>query len=65
MLKNEAAVISKTVRRLRCESLLLLTGTPLQNNLRELWALHGAGAMTGAEFADAKAAAIRRYSGGH
>lgn len=38
-LKNEASQFSQTVRILNTESRLLLTGTPLQNNLHELWAL--------------------------
>ena len=37
--KNENAIISQAVRRIRSEIVLLLTGTPLQNNLSELWAL--------------------------
>lgn len=38
-IKNEDAQISKTIRTLPSEHRLLLTGTPLQNNLHELWAL--------------------------
>ena len=38
-IKNENAQLSKTVRLLRTENRLLITGTPLQNNLHELWAL--------------------------
>ena len=38
-LKNEASQFSQTVRMLNTQSRLLLTGTPLQNNLHELWAL--------------------------
>ena len=38
-IKNERAQISKTVRLLKTENRLLVTGTPLQNNLHELWAL--------------------------
>eukprot|EP00611_Tribonema_gayanum_P023708 TRINITY_DN5050_c0_g1_i1.p1 TRINITY_DN5050_c0_g1~~TRINITY_DN5050_c0_g1_i1.p1 ORF type:complete len:1003 (+),score=418.58 TRINITY_DN5050_c0_g1_i1:2044-5052(+) len=38
-IKNEEAMISQVVRRIRCQGKLLLTGTPLQNNLHELWAL--------------------------
>ncbi|KAJ1453700.1 SNF2 family N-terminal domain-containing protein [Pelagophyceae sp. CCMP2097] len=39
MIKNEASDISKAVRKLHFENVLLLTGTPLQNDLHELWAL--------------------------
>ena len=38
-LKNEASMFSKTVRTFPTQHRLLLTGTPLQNNLYELWAL--------------------------
>lgn len=38
-IKNHEAIVSQVIRRLRSQGKLLLTGTPLQNNLRELWAL--------------------------
>lgn len=38
-LKNENSLLSKTLRSLDSKLRLLLTGTPLQNNLHELWAL--------------------------
>lgn len=38
-LKNEASMFSTTVRGFSTTHRLLLTGTPLQNNLHELWAL--------------------------
>ena len=39
VIKNEATQISQTLRKLNYNSSLLLTGTPLQNNMHELWAL--------------------------
>ena len=38
-IKNEKSVLSQVVRLFSCTHRLLLTGTPLQNNLHELWAL--------------------------
>jgi len=38
-IKNENALLSKNVRLLQSKFRLLVTGTPLQNNLYELWAL--------------------------
>ena len=38
-IKNEASLFARTARALRAERRLLVTGTPLQNNLHELWAL--------------------------
>ncbi len=38
-LKNEKAKFSSIVRQFNSNNRLLLTGTPLQNNLHELWAL--------------------------
>jgi SWI/SNF-related matrix-associated actin-dependent regulator of chromatin subfamily A member 5 len=38
-LKNEESQFAQMVRMLNCQHRLLLTGTPLQNNLHELWAL--------------------------
>lgn len=38
-LKNEKTRLSQTLRQLKTRHRLLLTGTPLQNNLHELWAL--------------------------
>mmetsp|Transcript_1862 Transcript_1862/g.4211 ORF Transcript_1862/g.4211 Transcript_1862/m.4211 type:complete len:1089 (-) Transcript_1862:123-3389(-) len=38
-IKNENSSLSKCVRVMNTEHRLLITGTPLQNNLRELWAL--------------------------
>ena len=37
--KNSETHISTLVRKIHCENTLLLTGTPLQNNLVELWSL--------------------------
>ena len=38
-IKNEDSQFATTVRMLRSRYRLLVTGTPLQNNLHELWAL--------------------------
>lgn len=38
-LKNEKSNVSSALQTIRAEHRLLLTGTPLQNNLQELWAL--------------------------
>lgn len=38
-IKNENSMLSKVVRLMRTNYRLLITGTPLQNNLHELWAL--------------------------
>lgn len=38
-LKNEASVLSRNLREYQTDLKILMTGTPLQNNLRELWAL--------------------------
>ncbi len=38
-IKNERSALSIMVRRVRSDFRLLITGTPLQNNLHELWAL--------------------------
>jgi hypothetical protein len=38
-IKNENSILSQMVRLFDSQNRLLLTGTPLQNNLHELWAL--------------------------
>jgi len=38
-IKNENSSLSKAVRLIKSDFRLLITGTPLQNNLHELWAL--------------------------
>jgi SWI/SNF-related matrix-associated actin-dependent regulator of chromatin subfamily A member 5 len=38
-IKNENSCLSQVIRTLNSEYRLLLTGTPLQNNLHELWSL--------------------------
>ena len=38
-LKNKNAKIIKMLRRLVCNRIFLLTGTPIQNNITELWSL--------------------------
>jgi SWI/SNF-related matrix-associated actin-dependent regulator of chromatin subfamily A member 5 len=38
-IKNENTQLGHAVRRLRCSHRLLITGTPLQNNMHELWSL--------------------------
>ena len=38
-IKNEESKLSLVIREMKTANRLLLTGTPLQNNLHELWAL--------------------------
>lgn len=38
-IKNDQCVLSQVLRKFDTEHRLLLTGTPLQNNLKELWSL--------------------------
>lgn len=38
-IKNEKSKLSEIVRTFKSSNRLLITGTPLQNNLHELWAL--------------------------
>jgi len=38
-IKNEESKLSVTIREFKSSNRLLITGTPLQNNLHELWAL--------------------------
>jgi SWI/SNF-related matrix-associated actin-dependent regulator of chromatin subfamily A member 5 len=38
-IKDAHSLISQAVRSIHCENKLILTGTPLQNNLVELWSL--------------------------
>ncbi|PAV81389.1 hypothetical protein WR25_06855 [Diploscapter pachys] len=38
-IKNEKSKLSEVVREIKSKNRLLITGTPLQNNLHELWAL--------------------------
>ena len=38
--KNPAAAVSKRIREIRARQRLALTGTPLENNLQELWTLY-------------------------
>lgn len=37
--KNQNTKLSKTLKMIPCEKILLLTGTPFQNNPNELWGL--------------------------
>jgi hypothetical protein len=57
VLKSEKTAVSAAARKLRREAVLLLTGTPLQNNMHELWAvlnmLHGDVFPRSAAFDDA------------
>jgi SWI/SNF-related matrix-associated actin-dependent regulator of chromatin subfamily A member 5 len=38
-MKNEESLLSRNLRDFDCAYKLLVTGTPLQNNLHELWSL--------------------------
>ena len=38
-MKKPAAAVSKRIREISARQRLALTGTPLENNLQELWAL--------------------------
>ena len=38
-IKNEETDVSEACRRIRSTHRVLLTGTPMQNNLHELWAM--------------------------
>ena len=38
-IKNSSTLISKAVKRLRCRQRFILTGTPIENRLSELWNL--------------------------
>jgi len=38
-LKNDESMLSKNLREFNCDLKLLMTGTPLQNNIKELWSL--------------------------
>ena len=38
-IKNEESLLSKNLRKFKTNQKLLITGTPLQNNLHELWSL--------------------------
>ena len=38
-IKNEESLLSQIIRMFHSKNRLLITGTPLQNNLKELWAL--------------------------
>lgn len=38
-IKNDESKLSLALRKFKADHRLLLTGTPLQNNLTELWAL--------------------------
>lgn len=38
-LKNSASLLSQNLKLLKNDYKLLLSGTPLQNNLKELWSL--------------------------
>jgi SWI/SNF-related matrix-associated actin-dependent regulator of chromatin subfamily A member 5 len=38
-IKNEGTDVSEACRKIRATTRVLLTGTPMQNNLHELWAM--------------------------
>ena len=39
MIKNQSTLVSKTVKSIRCDRRFVLTGTPIENRLSELWNL--------------------------
>ena len=39
IVRNENSLIAKAIRKMHFQQAILLTGTPLQNNLHELWSL--------------------------
>ena len=38
-IKNPQAKVTNAVKNLRCEHRIVLTASPIQNNLKELWSL--------------------------
>ena len=38
-IKNDQSILSQNLRKFKTDLKLLITGTPLQNNLKELWSL--------------------------
>ncbi|MES1916636.1 MAG: hypothetical protein MHM6MM_008442, partial [Cercozoa sp. M6MM] len=62
-LKNEKSAVYRTLADMQCDHHVLLTGTPLQNNLGELWAiLHFLELRNRRQFFGEKEEFLRRYS---
>lgn len=39
MIKNGKAKVTQAIKKLKCDRKIILTGTPLQNKVSELWSI--------------------------